>query len=322
MTVQATASPIVASPVVARDAAVGLTVAAATFGVMEVLLQRIAAPVSAHVALPAARAVQPAGDFAAGATAALVVTASAALALALRRPVASGVLAAGLAATVLALAAPAARPVLYAVVAAGLVALLLPPGMWGEYRRARAPAPSDPAPPPPAHLPRIRGGGKRVALGAAAVAVAAGLWPLVFTAGVTEARTVAEAALVAAPVLAAVRVVQTRRAGAGAWLAAAAAGLVMAVALTVRLETTAMAAVWALGITLALPAVAYVLAAAAAGFVLAAWWADPSRRLRVAGAALLVVAGLQPAAVHHSLTALLALTLLSVPAGALRRETA
>ncbi len=301
MTVQVAASRMAARRLAVRDVAVGLTVAAACFGAAEVLLQRIAAPLSAHVALPGDARLQLWGDFAAGATAALVITASAALTIALRRPLLAGVVAT----TLVALAAPEARPALYAAVVLAIASsMLLPPRMRGESLGGA----------------RVRGasaGAPATALAAAAIAVAAGLWPLVFSSGVAEARTVAEVALVAAPVLAAIWVVGTRRTGAGAWLAAAAVGGLAGIALTVRLDTTAMAATWALGITLALPAAAYVAAAAAAGLVVATWAADPARRLRLAGVALLAVAGLQPAAVHHCLTAVLAVVLLSLPAGAL-----
>ncbi len=292
MTVQATTrSPTAASHVAIRDAAVGLTVAAAVVGAAEIALQRIAVPVSAHVALPGAERLPGFGDFAAGATATLVVAAAAALAFALRRRAAvAAVLAAGLGATLVAVALPGRQRLGYLVVAAGL--LVIP-------------------------LLRPRALARTAALGAAAIATVAGLWPLVSGGGVGEARTLAEIAIVAAPLIAAAAIVRRRPVPAAAWAWAAAAGGLAAVAVTVRLDTVAMATVWALGITLALPAAAYVAAAAAAGFVVASWWVDPGRRMWIAGAALLGVAGLQPAAVHHSLTALVALAVLSLPAGAL-----
>ncbi len=292
MTVQATTrSPSAAPRVAVRDAAVGLTVAAAAMGAAEIALQRIAVPVSAHVALPGAEWLAGLGDFAAGATAALVVAAAAALVLTLqRRASVAAVLAAGLGATLVAVAMPGWQRFGYLVVAAGLLAIPL--------LRARALA-------------------RTAALGAAAVASVAGLWPLVSGGGVGEARTLAETALVAAPLIAAAGIVRRRPAPVVALGWAVAAGGLAAVAVTIRLDTVAMATVWALGITLALPAVAYVAAAAAAGFVVATWWVDPARRIRVAGVVLLGVAGLQPVAVHHSLTALVALVLLSLPAGAL-----
>ncbi len=292
MTVQATTrSPSAGSHVAVRDAAVGLTVAAAVGGAAEIALQRIAVPVSAHVALPGAEWLPAFGDFAAGATAALVVGAVAALAFALRRRAAvAAVLAAGLGATLVAVALPDRQRFGYLVVAAGL--LVIP-------------------------VLRARDLAWTAALGAAAVATVAGLWPLVSGGGVDEARTLAEIAVVAAPLIVATGIVRRQPVPAVAWAWAVAAGGLAAVAVTIRLDTVAMATVWALGITLALPAVAYVAAAAAAGLVVATWWADPARRIWIAGAVLLGVAGLQPAAVHHSLTALVALAVLSLPAGVL-----
>ncbi len=102
-----------------------------------------------------------------------------------------------------------------------------------------------------------------------------------------------------------------RRPTARAWIGAAIGGLLVASALIAQPGYTALAALWAWGAPLSLPPFAYMLAGAAAGLLLAAWLDDPARRHLAAALVLLAVAGLTPALVHHNLTAVLAVAVLA-----------
>jgi hypothetical protein len=74
--------------------------------------------------------------------------------------------------------------------------------------------------------------------------------------------------------------------------------------------TVAITSLWAIGFTMSLPAVLYFAAFAAAVAAVLVWLPDASSRHLAIGAVLILIAGLQPQALHHSLTASLGLILL------------
>jgi hypothetical protein len=156
------------------------------------------------------------------------------------------------------------------------------------------------------------------ALWALALAVVAGQWSLSgLGIGSTLAfRAVEEAALVLTVVLLALAVSRASRGGMIPLFGlAAGAGLAY---VSLASDYTPFAALWATGAMLWLPSLAYVGAAAAVGYVLAAWLSDPARRHLSAGLVLLAVAGVEPVLVHHSVTALLAFATLG--AGSVRER--
>ncbi len=282
-------------------------VAATILGLVEVALYRVAGPVLSH--LPSGtvdggivRAVVAAGEHAFRGTAALVAAGAVAY-LATTRwhgRVAPFLVATCLAATAVAtvIDASAAR------VAAHLTLVVAVAGLAGAALAER----------------------RRIyALGvlAAALSLLAGRLPLLLDGlasgreadvGLTvSALTLAEAAFVAAPALLAVELVRRRRPPALAWATAAAVSLVTAAALVSSPSYTAITATWATGVTLSLPVPLYIMSAGAAALVVATWLTRPRAPLLVAGFVLFVVAGTQPAVVHHNLTAVLALMLLATP---------
>jgi hypothetical protein len=85
--------------------------------------------------------------------------------------------------------------------------------------------------------------------------------------------------------------------------------------------TVAITSLWAIGFTMSLPAVLYFAAVAAAVSAILIWFRDGGSRHLAVGVVLLFVAGIQPQAVHHSLTASLGLILLySGPLGLSGRD--
>ena len=68
-----------------------------------------------------------------------------------------------------------------------------------------------------------------------------------------------------------------------------------------------------LGFTLSLPPVLYLAGFGAMTFAAVSWAERPDTRHLAAGLALLLVAGLQPQALHHGITAILGLVLLATP---------
>jgi hypothetical protein len=152
--------------------------------------------------------------------------------------------------------------------------------------------------------------GYSAALWAVTLAVVAGQWSLTgFGSGPTLAsRAVGEAALVLAVVLFALTVFRSSRQGL-APLFGLAAGVGIALVSLVS-SYTPLVALWATGAMLWLPSLAYVVAAAAAGYLLVSWLSDRTTRHLAAGLVLLLVAGVEPTLVHHSVTALLALVTL------------
>jgi hypothetical protein len=79
-------------------------------------------------------------------------------------------------------------------------------------------------------------------------------------------------------------------------------------------SSTAIILFWGTGMTMSLPPVLYLLAFACASFAALTWLGLPNTRHLGVALILLVVAGAQPQVVHHNLTALVALTLMSLSA--------
>jgi hypothetical protein len=77
--------------------------------------------------------------------------------------------------------------------------------------------------------------------------------------------------------------------------------------------TLAIVSMWATGFTLSLPPVLYLAGFGAMTFAAVSWAERPDTRHLAAGLALLLVAGLQPQALHHGITAILGLMLLATP---------
>ena len=125
--------------------------------------------------------------------------------------------------------------------------------------------------------------------------------------------TAAEAALMLAPIALAVELVRRESPSTLAWSVALLGGLAVSAALARSPSYVAITSLWATGVTLSLSPVLYVIAAACAALVMTTWLSRPATRHLAAGLALLVVAGPQPAVVHHNLTAVLALVLLASP---------
>jgi len=148
------------------------------------------------------------------------------------------------------------------------------------------------------------------ALWMVALAVVAAQWSLsgLGSSSTLTARAVVEAALVLAIVFLALSVSRSSHGRVVPLL-----GLVVGAALaTVSLASDYMpfVALWAAGAMLWLPSLVYVGAAAAATYVLANSVSDRSTRPISVALVLLLVAGVEPTLVHHSLTALLALVTL------------
>ncbi|MEZ4503617.1 MAG: hypothetical protein R3C39_13405 [Dehalococcoidia bacterium] len=158
---------------------------------------------------------------------------------------------------------------------------------------------------------------------AAALAVLGGQWPLLVkdaaavagsaaSTGTTVSTSVGELAFVFAPVLFAVALVRGHSPTRGSWIGGAAAGLFVASLLARRPDYAAIISSWAVGVTLSLPPFIYIVSAACAGLVAIEWLHAPATRPLAAGLVLLAAAALQPAVVHHNLTAVLALVVLAM----------
>lgn len=276
---------------IARHAVSALAITAALAGSAEVLIARIGAPLVgfwAPAGVPGPGILEAAGSGATAATALLVVVAAAGLPVS-RGPWTLAATALPLAAVVLTVAAtidpsPGLLTASHLVVAAAAVGL------------ARGAAVS---------LPAGRTVGTLAALG-----VAAGQLAFVATGdAATGLHRVAEAAIIALPIAAAWRL----RAEIGhlGRVAAFIAATGVSAALVVRHGELAMLATWTFGATLTVPPLALI--AAAAGWVLLAIGAlrRPGVRLVAAGVTLPWIAGIQPAAIHHNLTGLLGVMLLT-----------
>lgn len=274
-----------------------LTGAAAIGGVVEVLLERVAGPALTHAAgsslAPLTATVSALGTITVAITAVLVVTAAVAWAGAVwsqSRVVATAILAAVVTALGAGWSGDGSTVMLLhvsvAVAAIGIVLIARPHGVH------------------------------RIAVAAVAVAIVAGQWSLVGWSGeiTVAARLIAETALVAALILFAVGAAPPLRRRS---LVGLAAGALIAAAALIS-DRTPLVALWATGATLWMPSLVYIGAGAAVGLLLATWLPDRSTRHLAAGLALLAVAGIEPALIHHNVTALVALMALSAPNGSLR----
>lgn len=300
-----------------------LLVAAATLGVAELALYRVVAPILSHipdgtVSHHLVDAARLSGERAFHGTALLVVLGTVAYLVADgRRPATKVLIAAVLTTTLLAAVstAPAARLVAHATFMVAVAAL----AGTALADRTRVYA---------------------LAVTAAALSLLAGRLPLVLDAvaavrggldsggGVATAATAAEAAFLLVPLLLAIELVRRRSPPLGAWFAAVAASLVVAAVLASSPVYTAIVSRWATGVTLSLPVPLYVTAAGALALVLTTCLATASHRLLAVGLVLFVVAGTEPAVVHHNITAVLALALMATsipeapPSTARRRAAA
>jgi hypothetical protein len=148
------------------------------------------------------------------------------------------------------------------------------------------------------------------ALWAVALAVVAGQWSLsgLGNGPTLTSRAVGEAALVLAVVFLAIAVSRSSH-GRLAPLLGLAAGAGLAT-VSLASDYTPFVALWATGAMLWLPSLVYVGAAAAAGYVLATGVSDRTTRHLSVALILLLVAGVEPTLVHHNATALLALVAL------------
>lgn len=296
--------PGLATPTFSAAFLHGLVGAAAVVAIVDLLLQRVLAPVYAHAEMPdrvqsIGEAAAASGRFAAAAGAALVVGAGAVLAGGLRRARQglSTLLALALAATMLAL-------IIQLPATAVLASMLVLAAVAGTVMSTRT---------GPAGVVAVLVG----------FAIFAGHWPILAerlaaligaAAGLTDAafRIGAEALFVLAALVGATLV--SRRAGRSAWWAAGAAAAIVAALFLAADQYLAMLTLWVVGAPLGLPPIAYVVAAGGAALAAATWWSEPGGRLKVAGLCLILAAGLQPAVVHHSITALIGLMLIVLPA--------
>ncbi len=281
-----------------------LVLAAAGAGVVEIGLARVAAPIVSHVpssgiGADIASAVIAGADAAVGATLVLVVAATAVLVVGggtthrAVRPLLGASLVSVFAHI---LGAP---PLIAAAsyIAVGTTAA------WIGFIAFRA-----------------RGPVLGLAVAGLVFAYIAGMLPIVLGSapGGTLVHSAAEGAVLASAALVAIHAVRegvTRR---RSWWVSAGAGLVAAAFLAVEPANTAAVSLWATGVTLSLPPVAYVVAASCLGLVVAEWISTPSRRHLAAGLALVAAAGIGPGLVHHNITAILGLAVLTVPAAAPR----
>lgn len=278
-------------------------------GLAEVALFRVLGPIAAHVPSiagsgPLVRAVEAAGEQAFLATAFIVVAATVFYLASAhwRREVAPALVTACLVTTLIAstVDAPAARVAAHATLAIAVTAV--------------------------AAAAVARPGVYRAGAVVAAAALVAGRLPLFLDSlaslwprgggqlPVAAVASVAEAAFVLVPVALAVELLRRRSPPTRAWLAALAASMLVAVALAFSPSYSAIVSTWATGVTLSLPVPVYIVSASAAALVLTTWLTEPQWRLAAAGLVLLLVAGTQPAVMHHNLTAVLGLVLLASPA--------
>jgi hypothetical protein len=148
------------------------------------------------------------------------------------------------------------------------------------------------------------------ALWAVTLAVVTGQWSLsgLGIGSALASQAVGEAAVVLAVVLLALAVSRSSHTRL-APLVGLAVGAGMATVLLTS-NYTPLIALSSTGAMLWLPSIAYITAAAAAGYLLVTWLSDRATRHLAAGLVLLLVAGVEPTLVHHSVTGLLALVTL------------
>ncbi len=134
--------------------------------------------------------------------------------------------------------------------------------------------------------------------------------------------TIAEAAVVAAPLMLFIGAHPWRhRAARPALLIGAAAALAVGAAWVRAPSTVAILSLWGAGVTMSFPAPVYVVALGAAVAATVAFATEPGTRHLAVAIALLLVAGVQPTVTQYNLAALLGMAILvlgpeSAPAAA------
>jgi hypothetical protein len=161
----------------------------------------------------------------------------------------------------------------------------------------------------------------RLAALSAGVALLAGQYPLMAARagdltqsalpGVAAALTIAEAAVVAAPIMLVIGAHPWRqRAGRPALLMGAAAALAVGAAWVRAPSTVAILSLWGTGVTMSFPAPVYVVALGAAVAATVAFVTEPGTRHLAVAMVLLLVAGVQPTVTQYNLAALLGMAIL------------
>lgn len=161
----------------------------------------------------------------------------------------------------------------------------------------------------------------RLAALAAGVALLAGQYPLLAARvgdltqsampGVATSLTIAEAAVVAAPIMLFIGAHPWRhRAKRPALLIGAAAALAVGAAWLRAPSTVAILSLWGTGVTMSFPAPVYVVALGAAVSATVAFVTEPRTRHLAVAVALLLVAGIQPTVTQYNLAALLGMAIL------------
>jgi hypothetical protein len=286
-----------------------VALAAGVVGIAEVLLLRVAAPVLTHVPLGPgisgpANVVRTAGELALHATAVLAPLAAIGVAAILWRRHHTAAVSVGAVVAITLISAGNSGPlpsVLIHVVGFGAAVSLV--------IAVRRPAKAHHA----------------IGVTLLAAAFVAGRWPLVADAlseaeiaspnGATgTAQTFAEVFLTAAAVVLAIGILRRGVATQWAVKAAVGTGVAMTAMLVFAPGYTAILSLWSTGVTLSLPPIAYVLAAAGLALILVEWLADPASRHLAAGITLVLVAGVTPSLIHLNVTAVAGLGLLAIAA--------
>lgn len=133
--------------------------------------------------------------------------------------------------------------------------------------------------------------------------------------GVPEAGLVllAEVALLVALIGAGLSALASGAASRAGWTSAVVASVLVAALVARDPASAAILSRWATGVTLSLPPLIYVAAASSATLAIVSWLPDRSSRHLSAAVVLILVAGVQPALVHHNLTLFFAAMLLATP---------
>ncbi|MBI5284551.1 MAG: hypothetical protein HY874_05600 [Chloroflexi bacterium] len=163
----------------------------------------------------------------------------------------------------------------------------------------------------------------RLAALSAGAALLAGQYPLVAARagdltqsvlpGVAASLSIAEAAVVAAPIMLFIGARPWReRAGRPALLIGAAAALAVGAAWLRAPSTVAILSLWGAGVTMSFPAAVYVVALGAAVAAAVAFATEPGTRHLAVAMVLLLVAGVQPTVTQYNLAALLGMAILAL----------
>jgi hypothetical protein len=123
----------------------------------------------------------------------------------------------------------------------------------------------------------------------------------------------AEVALLVALIGAGLSALASAAASRAGWTWAVVASVLVAALVARDPASAAILSRWATGVTLSLPPLIYIAAASSATLAIVSWLPDRSSRHLAAAVVLILVAGVQPALVHHNLTLLFAAMLLATP---------